>query len=157
MPMTWYEHKQTGWKTIFVLSFILGSAAILILIFRGPEAVEKAGRAQWGLLSIFLLLMLANRMEIRVTERELAIRWGWLIQRRIPLSEIERIEMTRIGWTEVGMKRRHDTDWLSVSPGPALKFFIRDDDPLVLGTPDPEGLLRALGPLVESAKREIVP
>ena len=48
MPMTWYEHKQTGWKTIFVLSFILGSAAILILIFRGPEAVERPAGPSGG-------------------------------------------------------------------------------------------------------------
>ena len=147
MSVTWYERKETGWRTIFVLLAILGVMALAAVLLERLGAPGEARRMGWGLVVVLLVVVLTNRMEVRVTDRGVFVRWGWLIGKHIPFSGIERIEIERIPWTRVGMKFSNGVSWFSVSPGPALRFRLKNGKAVVVGTPDPEGLLRVLQPL----------
>lgn len=147
MSVTWYEKRQVGWKTMFVLSLVLGAMALAVLFLDRAGAPGEARRMGWGLVLVLLIVVLTNRMEVRVTDRGVYVRWGWLIGKHIPFSGIERIEIERIPWTRVGMKFSNGVSWFSVSPGPALRFRLKNGKAVVVGTPDPEGLLRVLQPL----------
>ncbi len=147
MPVTWYERRQTGWKTIFVLLAILAVIAVTSALLERLGAPGEARRMGWGLAVVLLVVALTNRMEVRVTEREVFVRWGWLIGKHIPFSGIERIEPERISWTRVGMKFTNGVSWFSVSAGPALRFRLKNGKSVVVGTPDPDGLIRVLQPL----------
>jgi hypothetical protein len=144
MSVTWYEQKQTGWKAILVLSVILGALAIAVLAVDRVGAPGEAKRMGWGLAAVFLVVMVTNRLELKLDERELLVRWGWILWRHVPLSSLESVERERIGWTMVGMKHHKKAWWYSVSTGPALRFRFRNGKSIVVGTPDPDGLLRAL-------------
>lgn len=142
--VTWYERKQTGWTTMLILSVILGAMAIAVLAVDRVGAPGEARRMGWGLAAVFLVVMLTNRLELKLDERELLVRWGWIIWRHVPLASLESVERERIGWTRVGMKFHQKAWWYSVSTGPALRFRFRNGKSIVVGTPDPDGLLRAL-------------
>jgi len=147
MSVNWYKSRQVGWKTMFVLSLVLGAVALAVLLLERSGAPGEARRMGWGLIVVFLVVIFTNQMEIRVTEREVYVRWGWLIGKHIPFSGIERIERERIPWTRVGMKFSNGVSWFSVSTGPALRFRLKNGKAVVVGTADPDGLLRVLQPL----------
>lgn len=144
MPVNWYRNRQVGWKTMLVLSLVLGTIAIAVLLLDRAGAPGEARRMGWGLIVVFLVVIFTNQMEIRVTEREVFVRWGWLIGKHIPFSGIERIERERIPWTRVGMKFSNGVSWFSVSTGPALRFRMKNGKSVMVGTADPDGLLRVL-------------
>lgn len=147
MAVTWYRQTQTGWKTIAVLAGLMTLMALAAFFLRRLGAPHEAQRMGWGLVVVFLVVIATNRMEVRVTEREVFVRWGWLIGKHIPFSGIDRIEDERIPWTRVGMKFTNGVSWFSVSPGPALRFHLKNGKSVVVGTADPGGLLRVLQPL----------
>lgn len=147
MPVTWYEQKQTGWKTILVLSLVLAGLAIAVLAAERVGAPGEARRMGWGLAAVFAIVMLTNRMEIRVTDREVYVRWGWLVGKHVPFMGVESIEVEKIPWTRVGMKFTKGASWFSVSPGPGLRFRLKNGKSVVVGTPDPDGLIRVLQPM----------
>lgn len=147
MSVNWYKSRQVGWKTMFVLSLVLGAVALAVLLLERTGTPGEARRMGWGLIVVFLVVIFTNQMEIRVTEREVYIRWGWLIGKHIPFSGVERIELERIPWTRVGMKFSNGVSWFSVSTGPALRFRLKNGKSVVVGTADPDGLLRVLQPL----------
>jgi hypothetical protein len=147
MSVNWYKSRQVGWKTMFVLSLVLGAVALAVLVLDRAGAPGEARRMGWGLIVVFLVVIFTNQMEIRVTEREVYVRWGWLIGKHIPFSGVERIEPERIPWTRVGMKFSNGVSWFSVSTGPALRFRMKNGKAVVVGTADPDGLLRVLQPL----------
>ena len=147
MSVDWYKNRQVGWKTMVVLSLILGMMALAVLFLDRAGAPGEARRMGWGLTVVFLVVIFTNQMEIRVTEREVYVRWGWLVGKHIPFSGIERIEPERIPWTRVGMKFSNGVSWFSVSTGPALRFRLKNGKAVVVGTDDPDGLLRVLQPL----------
>jgi len=153
MSITWYKNRQTGWKTTLVLLVVLGVMALGVLFLERAGAPGEARRMGWGLLVVFLVVILTNRMEVRVTEREVYVRWGWLIGKHIPFSGIERIEPERIPWTRVGMKFSNGVSWFSVSTGPALRFRLKNGKAVVVGTADPEGLLR----VIQSLRPDLLP
>ena len=153
MSITWYKNRQTGWKTTLVLLAVLGVMAFGVLFLERAGAPGEARRMGWGLLVVFLVVILTNRMEVRVTEREVYVRWGWLIGKHIPFSGIERIEPERIPWTRVGMKFSNGVSWFSVSTGPALRFRLKNGKAVVVGTADPDGLLR----VIQSLRPDLVP
>lgn len=147
MSVTWYRKRQTGWKTIFVLLAILGAMALAAALLERTGAPGEARRMGWGLVVVLLVVVLTNRMEVTVTDREVFVRWGWLIGKHIPFSGIEKIETERIPWTRVGMKFSNGVSWFSVSAGPALRFLLKNGKAVVVGKPDPDGLLRVLQPM----------
>jgi hypothetical protein len=147
MSVNWYKSRQVGWKTMFVLSLVLGAVALAVLLLERTGTPGEARRMGWGLIVVFLVVIFTNQMEIRVTEREVYVRWGWLIGKHIPFSGVERIELERIPWTRVGMKFSNGVSWFSVSTGPALRFRLKNGKSVVVGTGDPDGLLRVLQPL----------
>jgi hypothetical protein len=147
MAVTWYRQAQTGWKTIAVLLGLMTLTALAAFSLGRLGAPHEAQRMGWGLTVVFLVVIATNRMEVRVTEREVFVRWGWLIGKHIPFSGIDRIEAERIPWTRVGMKFTNGVSWFSVSPGPALRFRLKNGKSVVVGTADPDGLLRVLQPL----------
>ena len=147
MSVNWYKSRQVGWKTMFVLSLVLGAVALAVLVLDRAGAPGEARRMGWGFIVVFLVVIFTNQMEIRVTEREVYVRWGWLIGKHIPFSGVERIEPERIPWTRVGMKFSSGVSWFSVSTGPALRFRMKNGKAVVVGTADPDGLLRVLQPL----------
>jgi hypothetical protein len=153
MAITWYKNRQTGWKTTLVLLVVLGVMALGVLFIERAGAPGEARRMGWGLLVVFLVVILTNRMEVRVTEREVYVRWGWLIGKHIPFSGIERIEPERIPWTRVGMKFSNGVSWFSVSTGPALRFRLKNGKAVVVGTADPDGLLR----VIQSLRPDLLP
>lgn len=144
MSVNWYKSRQVGWKTMFVLSLVLGAVALAVLLLERSGAPGESRRMGWGLIVVFLVVIFTNQMEIRVTEREVFVRWGWLIGKHIPFSGIERIERERIPWTRVGMKFTNGVSWFSVSTGPALRFRMKNGKAVVVGTADRDGLLRVL-------------
>lgn len=144
MSVNWYKSRQVGWKTMFVLSLLLGAMALAVLFLERAGAPGEARRMGWGLLAVFLVVIFTNQMEIRVTEREVYVRWGWLVGKHIPFSGVERIELERVPWTRIGMKFANGVSWFSVSAGPALRFRLKNGKAVVVGTADPDGLLRVL-------------
>jgi hypothetical protein len=147
MSVTWYRQTQTGWKTIGVFLLLLAFIAAAVLFLQRIGAPGEARRTAWGLAAALLVVVVTNRMEVKVTDREVFVRWGWLIGKHIPFSGIDRIERERIPWTRVGMKFTNGVSWFSVSTGPALRFRLKNGKSVVVGTADPDGLLRVLQPL----------
>ncbi len=144
MAVNWYKKHQTGWTTLWILSGILVLMGLAVLFLDRAGAPGEARRMGWGLLTVAVFIFLTNRMEITVNDREILVRWGWLVWRHVPLSAIASVERERIGWTRVGMKFHQKAWWFSVCTGPALRFRLKNGKSVVAGTADPDGLLRVL-------------
>ena len=139
--MVRYEHTQRG--TVVVFSVLAGAAFLLFLqtLIPAPRFVVLA---LTGILTLCAFLF--SSLTIRITDRALCWHFGpGLIHMQVLLSEIEKVEPTRIrvmwGW---GIHRT-PRGWLyNVSGFGAVEVRLKGGKRFLLGTDEPDRLSQAL-------------
>ncbi len=127
--------KQTGWKTILVLSLVLAGLAVAVLAAERVGAPGEA-RRMGGFWRRSSRRDADEPDEIRVTDREVLRPLGLAGRQARPLHGVESIEVEKIpgpAWK----KFTKGASWFSVSPGPGLRFRLKNGKSVVVGTPDP--------------------
>jgi hypothetical protein len=144
MPLP-YRHTQTNRKTWLLFVPIAIAVVGFVLV-----AAREPGPPVW-LLGVVLVLtavltVIFSVMRVEVTDRELSVGFGLgMMRRRIPRTEIVRVERTSIPWwygtgIKLGPKR---TTYL-VASGPAVAIELNSGRIVQIGTDDADALLAAL-------------
>lgn len=137
--MPTYEHTQIGYVTV---GACLAGAAITYLSSRS----DPENRRWWPLLGLTAGAVLFSSLTVRVDDDELRFHFGpgfWT--QRIPLDDIQGAEVVRnplyYGW---GIRYTFPGWLYNVSGQQAVELDVRGEEPLRIGTDEPEALLRAL-------------
>ena len=141
-----YHHRQTNRNTPLIFTSIAVVVTVCWMLFM-PAKVPHAALA--GPLALTAAVVaVVSTFTIDVTDRELVLAFGLgLFRRRVPLSDIVRVERTEVPWWYgVGIKISPSYVTYVVATGPAVAVTLSKGMALRISTDDPEALLRALAP-----------
>lgn len=142
--MTSYETEQRAWW-VFALAALVAAGGIVLSVSHGPLSTPEG---LVGLVVVLLALVLASfgALTVRVTDEE--VRWYFgpgLFGRRIPLDRIRDAEVHRSAWYWGYGIRWTPRGWLWRSSGlDAVWIELASGKRVGVGSPDPEGLRRAI-------------
>jgi hypothetical protein len=90
-------------------------------------------------------MVLMSGMKTTVTGGSLTIRIGPVLTgKTIPVSEISGIQKTEIPWYSSGIKKIRGGWLFSINGSPALEINLQSGKRFIVGTDDPDGLVRAI-------------
>jgi hypothetical protein len=136
-----YRHVQIGWVTVIVMG-------VVALIFSKIGLVGTAPRLV--LQTVALVLVIAaiafSYQTIEVTDTEVVSRFALgIMPKRIPLTDIVRVEYAPSSWYEGWGIRLTSRGWLyNVSGFGAVEFTMRDGNRMRFGTDDSSNLIAAV-------------
>ena len=141
-----YHHRQTNRNTLLIFISIavvvtvgwmlFMPAKVPLVVLAGPLALTAA------------VVAIVSTFTIDVTDRELVLAFGLgLFRRRVPLSDIVRVERTAVPWWYgVGIKISPSFVTYVVATGPAVAITLSKGMALRVSTDEPDALMRALVP-----------
>ncbi|MES3629484.1 MAG: hypothetical protein PPP56_04900 [Longimonas sp.] len=136
-----YQHTQVGTVILSVVGFAAVGLASLIAT---QDISWLVGGPVLGLLALTLTIFYALTVEVTPT----TVRWyfGWGVwSKEIPLAALRKVEPVTYPWYYGYGIRYTPEGWLyNVSGTQAVKLVLRNGTPLLVGTDDPEGLVRAV-------------
>lgn len=138
-----------------ILSFPM--ALLIVLFIRGLSKVDNI-LSLWQILlaglilALFMLLM--SWLEITVLDEEMEIVLGpGIYRKRLRLADITAISPSRIPWYSSGIKKI-DGGWLvGVDSPEAVRIDFKNGKCLVLGTEEPEKLMKVIRERLELLSR----
>jgi hypothetical protein len=141
-----YHHRQTNRNTllIFISIAVVVTACWMLFVPAKVPLVALVG----PLALTAAVVAVVSTFTIEVTERELVLAFGLgLFRRRVPLSDIVRVERTTVPWWYgVGIKISPSYITYVVATGPAVAITLSKGMALRISTDDPDALMRALAP-----------
>lgn len=144
--MQHYHHRQTNRNTLLIFISIAVVVTVCWMLFM-PAKVPLAALA--GPLALTAAVVaVVSTFTIDVTDHELVLAFGLgLFRRRVPLSDIVRVERTEVPWWYgVGIKINPSYVTYVVATGPAVAVTLSKSMALRISTDEPDALMRALAP-----------
>jgi hypothetical protein len=135
-----YRHTQIGWVTLASLIGVAGLASSLVPL----AAIPTAGAITLALVAAVLLLFTTLTVEVDAAEIRLGFT-GWLIRRRIALSELASVRVVRNHWLSGWGIRLIPGGWMwNVSGLDAIELVLRNGRVFRIGTDEQQALLQAI-------------
>jgi hypothetical protein len=141
-----YHHRQTNRNTLLIFASIAVVVTVCWLLFMPAKVPLAALAAPLALTAAVIAIV--STFTIDVTDRELVLAFNLgLFRRRVPLSDIVRVERTEVPWWYgVGIKISPSYVTYVVATGPAVAVTLSKGMALRISTDDPDALVRALAP-----------
>ena len=135
-----YERTVIG---TWLVGFMMIMAA---LMFAVVFMAEDADKALWTPVLILVVPLLLGVMRLSVTPRELRVRfWLGLPRRTVPIADIDTYRVTRSRMeTGFGVSVKPMQGHYCMSGPGAVNILLKNGRNLMIGTPEPEKLVKAL-------------
>ncbi len=134
-----YEKTIVGWPMILFVACMAVFLAVLL-------AIDGEGGAAWFSLALLLIPLLMGFMKVSVHVGELRIRFLTGFPRRtVDLHDVESMTVIRSWWkTGLGISVKPLQGRFCVTGPDAVVLTMKSGLPIVVGTPEPKKLLKAL-------------
>ncbi len=137
-----YNHTQRGWVILGFLAFL--AALVGVIVFTVPHETRLTVVSVTALAAVIMVLF--SSLTVKVDSQSIGLAFGpGLIRRTIAIADVASVEGVPTKWWYGYGIRLTPLGWMwNVSGQQGVKLTYRNGKSFIIGTDDPDGLVRAI-------------